>query len=100
MTSKTKTGADIFLNLWLSGEFGQIPIPIGYLNQGRAEALGLISGCRILEIGISLYSKPGHCNPNMEEFKRQGRENLLIPTGADESTKISRSLNVIKDMVS
>ncbi|KAF8815344.1 hypothetical protein BYT27DRAFT_7214069 [Phlegmacium glaucopus] len=92
------SGPTRFFKIWLSGEVGRVKDVKfqNYLPQGRGEALSLISGCRILEVGLSLYSTPGHCFEN--SFEGRGREGLAIYKEG-ENNQVFQSLSKVKAMV-
>lgn len=101
-TNQSLGAAGLFLKAWLSGRVGDsaVGIPENYLPQGRGEALSLISGCRILEIGLSLYSGSisSNCSKNMDATRRQSRECLFIYKEGDNQD-VTQSLNAVKAMV-
>lgn len=90
----------MFLKAWLSGKVGDcdVGVPTNYIPQGRGEVLSLISGCRILEIGIGLFSKNKICLKNIDSSEQSRGQLTILKAG--EIFDATQALNTIKTMVS
>lgn len=102
VSNDTLIAADSFFKTWLSGGVvGSKTIPQNYFQQGRGEALSVISGCRILEIGLSLYSKTAtaETSKNVDASEARGREHLYIYKEG-ENCDVSESLGSVMTAVS